>query len=89
MRNNRSVNQKLREVMNTSGIMNNPNLQNMVNSPDVKRAVNSLSDAQKNALLEEFSKLSTDDIRRKLQNVNTRELSGLSAEQMIQKLRRL
>lgn len=89
--NNNDVSKKLEELL--SGL--NPStlksgkqsIEQLLNSPQGKKLAEQLSGADKQKLLSTFMGMNNNDIRKKLQNVNLADLSGLSADEILKKLR--
>jgi hypothetical protein len=89
--NNNDVSKKLEELlsgMNPSVLKNGrQNIEQILQSQQGRTLANQLSGADKQKLLSAFMSLDNDEIRKKLKNVKMSDLSGLSAEDILKKLR--
>lgn len=83
---NDNLNKKLESVLKG---MNINDLKKLSQSPQVKNIVNSLSDKDKEKLMREFSSINNAEIERKLKKADYSKLSGLSADELIKKLKNL
>ena len=89
--NNNDVNKKLEELlagMNPNVIKSSKqNIEQILRSPQGQNLANKLSAADKQKLIKSFMNMSNDEIRNKLKNVKMSDLSKLSADDILKKLR--
>ena len=83
---NNNINKKLEDVLKK---VNPQDLKKLASTPGIQNIIKSLSDSDRQKLISEFSTLSSDDISRKLNSKNLSSLKGMSAEQIIKKLKSL
>ncbi len=83
---NNNLNSKISNIL--SGL-SNKDLQNLINTAKKSGIDKKLSQADYQKLINEFSKLDTNEIKKKLSSVNTEEISKLSTDELIKKLRNL
>lgn len=87
----KDVNKKIENVLN--GIDKNTinsgkrNIEQLLSTPEGKRLAQSLGNVDKNKLIDQFMKMDSSEIKRKLKNADLSKLSGLKAEDIIKKLR--
>ena len=87
----KDVNKKIENVLN--GIDKNTinsgkrNIEQLLSTPEGKKLAQSLGNVDKNKLIDQFMKMDSSEIKRKLKNVDLSKLSGLKAEDIIKKLR--
>ena len=84
--NNNEIEKKLKEILsgvNMSAI-NNSGIERLLKSPQGKKLAQSMSEADKQNLLQKFMSMDSKDIKDKL---NKADLSKLSAEEILKKLR--
>lgn len=83
---NNNINQKLEEVLKKL----NPNdIKNLAMSPAIQGILRNLSQSDKEKLIREFSTLDSKEIRRKLNSANFNSFKGMSADEIIKKLKNL
>ena len=83
---NNKIEKKLKEILsgvNMSAI-NNSGIERLLKSPQGKKLAQSMSEADKQNLLQKFMSMDSKDIKDKL---NKADLSKLSAEEILKKLR--
>lgn len=89
--NNNDINKKLEALisgMNGSEIAGSKQtIQQFLNSPQGKKLASSLSDADKKKIINKFMSMSNADIQNKLRNTNRRDLSNISIDEILKKLR--
>lgn len=83
---NNNINKKLEDVLKK---VNPQDLKKLASTPGIQNIIKSLSDSDRQKLISEFSTLSSEDISRKLNSKNLSSLKGMSAEQIIKKLKSL
>ncbi len=84
--NNNEIEKKLKEILsgvNMSAI-NNSGIERLLKSPQGKKLAQSMSEADKQNLLQKFMSMDSKDIKDKL---NKADLSKLSVEEILKKLR--
>lgn len=87
----KDVNKKIENVLN--GIDKNTinsgkrNIEQLLSTPEGKKLAQSLGNVDKNKLIDQFMKMDSSEIKRKLKNADLSKLSGLKAEDIIKKLR--
>lgn len=89
--NNNDISKKLEALisgMNSSEIAGSKqNIQQFLNSPQGRKLASSLSDNDKKKIMNKFMSMSNADIQNKLRNTNQRDLSNLSIDEILKKLR--
>ena len=83
---NNNINRKLEEVLKK---INPSDLKKLAASPAILQIIKSLNSKDREKLLHEFSHLSTDEIKRKLGSSNLSSFQGLSADEIIKRLKSL
>ncbi len=83
---NNNINQKLEEVLKK---INPSDLKKLAASPAVLQIIKNLNNEDREKLLREFSNLNTDEIKRKLNSSDLAGLQGLSADEIIKRLKSL
>ena len=86
---NNDVEKKLASLLSgiNPAVLKNANLEKLLNSEQGKKIANSLSDKDRQKLMSAFMSMSNEEIKNKLSNTKLSELSGLSAEEILKKLR--
>lgn len=83
---NNNINKKLEDILKK---VNPQDLKKLASTPGIQNIIKNLSDSDRQKLISEFATLSSDDISRKLNSKNLSSLNGMSAEQIIKKLKSL
>ena len=83
---NNNINKKLEDILKK---INPQDLKKLASTPGIQNVIRNLSDSDRQKLISEFSTLSSDEISRKLNSKNLGSLQGMSAEQIIKKIRSL
>lgn len=83
---NNNLNRKVESIL--SG-MNRNDLQRLMSMTKNSGLANRLTEADKQKILNEFSKLDTNQVKRKLAGLNSNDLSKMSADDIVRKLRQL
>lgn len=89
--NNGDVNKKLEELL--AGLnLNTANggkscIEKFIKSPQGQKLAGSISNVDKEKLVEKFMNMSNSEIRNKLKNADLSGMSGMSAEDIFKKLR--
>lgn len=83
---NNDINSKINSIL--SG-MNARDVQQIMQLAKSSGVVSKLTQAEREKIINEFSKLDTGEIKRKMSKLNPSELSGISADELIKKLRSL
>ena len=83
---NKDLNSKISNIL--SGL-NSKDIQNLVNAAKKGGIDKKLSQTDYQKIINEFSKLDSNEIKRKLSSVNPSDISKLSADDIIKKLRNL
>ena len=81
-----NLNAKINNIL--SGL-NNKELQNLVNAAKKSGIDKKLSQSDLKKIMGEFSKLDPNEIKRKISSVNSSEISKLSADELINKIKNL
>ena len=86
-----NMNEKLKKILSGIGSDKLKNSADMVNefmrTPEGQKLKNSLSDADKKAILEKFMSLDPKKARDSLKNADLSNLSGMSASEIMKKLK--
>lgn len=82
-----SVNSKLQGIL--SGLSGNKmgELQRLMSSPEGQKLIKTLSPAEKKAIIDRFMSLDKAAVERSLKNFDSSGLSGLTAQDILNKLR--
>lgn len=83
---NNDINSKINNIL--SG-MSPKDVQQIMQLAKNSGAVSKLTPAQRERIINEFSKLDTAEIKRKMSKINASEISKLNADELIAKLRNL
>lgn len=83
---NNDINSKINSIL--SG-MSAKDMQQIMQLAKTSGVVSKLTPAERERIINEFSKLDSNEIKRKMSNLNPSELSKLSADELIKKLRSL
>ena len=85
-----NINSKLKSILSGVGGNKLKNSANMVSeflkTPDGQKLKNSLTEADKKAILEKFMSLDPDKASKTLENADVKNLSGLSVDEILKKL---
>lgn len=88
---NKDISKKLEEVLKgvDASIINNSkkSVENLMKTSEGKKIQQQLSGLDKDKILETFMKMDTNEIKEKLNHADLSALSGLSAEEIMKKLR--
>lgn len=88
---NNNINKKLESLlsgMNEGALKNSrQGIEQILNSPKCKKLANEMSDADKNKIINMFMNMDNDEIKRKLKNVKMSDLSKISADDIINRLK--
>lgn len=83
---NNNINSKINNIL--SG-MNPKDVQQIMQLAKNSGAVSKLTPAQRERIINEFSKLDANEIKRKISKINASEISKLNADELMAKLRNL
>lgn len=83
---NSDINSKINSIL--SG-MNPKDMQQIMKMAKSSGIASKLTQAERERIINEFSKLNTNDIKRKLSKFNPDDLKKLSADQLIEKIKSL
>ncbi len=83
---NNNINSKINNIL--SG-MNPKDIQQIMQLAKNSGAVSKLTPAQRERIINEFSKLDANEIKRKISKINASEISKLNADELMAKLRNL
>lgn len=86
MNNNNNINRKLESAL--AG-MNKRDLQNLVRSAKSSGVLSRLSESDKKRIMDEFSRLDTNQIRQKLSRLNMNDFSRMNVNDIIKNLNNL
>ncbi len=87
----RDVNKKMENILN--GIDKNTinsgkrSIEQLLSTPEGKKLAERLGNIDKNKVIDQFMKMDTAEMKKKLQNADLSKLSGLKAEDIMKKLR--
>ena len=85
------MNDKIKKILSGMGSDKLKNSQDMVTkfmaTPEGQKLKNSLSDADKKAILEKFMKLDSKKASDSLKNIDLSNLSGMSVDEIMKKLK--
>lgn len=81
-----NINEKLSGILSQSKIKSN-DIAKFLSSPEGQKLKNSLSDADKNRILKTFMSMDANEVGKKLKNVDLSGLSGMSAADILNKLK--
>ncbi len=86
---NNDVEKKLASLLSgiNPAVLKNANLEKLLNSEQGKKIAKSLSDSDRQKIVSSFMNMSNEEIKNKINKMKTSELSGLSAEEILKKLR--
>jgi len=86
---NKDVENKLKNLLSgiNPAVLKNANIEKLINSPKGKNIITGLSESDKQKIISAFMGMSNEELKKKLNNVNLSELSGLSADEILKKLR--
>ena len=86
-----NMNDKIKKILSGMGSDKLKNSQDMVTkfmaTPEGQKLKNSLSDADKKAILEKFMKLDSKKASDSLKNIDLSNLSGMSVDEIMKKLK--
>lgn len=83
---NNDINSKINNILSGMGPKD---VQQIMQLAKNSGAVSKLTPAQRERIINEFSKLDTAEIKRKMSKINASEISKLNADELIAKLRNL
>lgn len=83
---NNNINSKINNIL--SG-MNPKDVQQIMQLAKNSGAASKLTPAQRERIINEFSKLDANEIKRKISKINASEISKLNADELMAKLRNL
>ena len=81
-----NINEKLRGIPSGSRVKSD-DIARFLSSPEGQKLKNSLSDADKKAILKKFMQMDANEVGKKLKNADLSGLSGMSAADIINKLK--
>ena len=81
-----NINEKLRGILSGSRVKSD-DIARFLSSPEGQKLKNSLSDADKKAILKKFMQMDANEVGKKLKNADLSGLSGMSAADIINKLK--
>ena len=81
---NNDMNAKLNSILSN---MSQKDLQNLIRMTKESSILSRLTPADRQKLINEFSKLDSGETKRKLSSINSSELSKISADELIRKIR--
>ena len=83
---NNNINEKLKSVLSGQKSSYEP-VMRLLSSPEGKELINSLSPQEKKAIMDKFMSLDKKTIGECMKNFNPSSLSGMSAQDILNKLR--